>query len=109
MPYEESGEMKVSSTSRSISVRLANRPLILGLVSAYAFLEAYRIVFSNLLFFLFSLYLKTLASRSKPDTGVGYTSGNDGWWWLFDTSAMVAFALWSGTTPTSISSEDDDT
>lgn len=52
--------------SGSISVRLANRPLILGRVSAYAFLDAYRMVFSNFRFFLFSLYRKTLASLSLP-------------------------------------------
>nr|GMD27781.1 transmembrane protein [Ipomoea batatas] len=54
------------SDSDSTSVLFAKRPLIRGRVSAYAFLEAYRIVFSNFLFFLFSLYLSTLASRSIP-------------------------------------------
>ncbi|GER52072.1 2-oxoglutarate (2OG) and Fe(II)-dependent oxygenase superfamily protein [Striga asiatica] len=56
------------SDSDSDSVLFANRPLILGRVSAYAFREAYRIVFSNFRFFLFSLYLNTLASRSIPTT-----------------------------------------
>ncbi|PON97993.1 hypothetical protein TorRG33x02_063080 [Trema orientale] len=43
---------------------LTNRPLILSLVSAKAFLKAYRrTVFSNLRFFLFSLNLKTLSCR----------------------------------------------
>ncbi|KAL3844050.1 hypothetical protein ACJIZ3_001453 [Penstemon smallii] len=86
--------------STSSSVRLANLPLILGLVSAYAFLEAYRIVFSNFLFFLFSLYLKTLASLSIPETGVGMVSVLTK---LSDTSAM---APWSGTTPTSMDEDD---
>jgi hypothetical protein len=54
---------------------LANLPLILGLLSAYTFLEAYRMVLSNLRFFRFSLYLKTLASLFLGSNG--FTPHND--------------------------------
>ncbi|GER34407.1 arginine/serine-rich zinc knuckle-containing protein 33, partial [Striga asiatica] len=93
-PYE----IKDSTSSSDL---LANLPLILGRVSAYAFLDAYLMVFSNFLFFLFSLYLKTRASRSRPETGTGTASDFPK---LSDTSPMAP--VWSGTTPTSIDEED---
>ncbi|KAH0907281.1 LOW QUALITY PROTEIN: hypothetical protein HID58_039108 [Brassica napus] len=62
MPYPYISIVLYSWSSTSVSLIFANRPLILGLLSAYAFLEAYLIVFSNFLLFFFSLYLRTLAS-----------------------------------------------
>lgn len=97
----------ICSTSTSTSVLFANRPLILGLVSAYAFLEAYRIVFSNLRVFFFSLYLRTLASLSIGVSCCGIWSGALekrsmvplwGLWWEIETSLIID----SGTTPTSM-------
>ena len=78
MPYPLSAINVVEniwSTSTSTSVLLANLPLIRGLVSAYAFLDAYLIVFSNFLVFFFSLYLRTLASLSIGVSWVGIWIG----------------------------------
>lgn len=107
-PYPVSVIRVVESIcSTSTSVLFANRPLILGLVSAYAFLEAYRIVFSNLRVFFFSLYLRTLASLSIGVSCCGIWSGAlqkrsmvplGGLWWEIETSLNIE----SGTTPTSM-------
>ncbi|URD92209.1 hypothetical protein MUK42_35130 [Musa troglodytarum] len=52
------------TSAASISDRFTNLPLIRGRVSAYAFRDAYLIVFPNRRHFLFSRYRITLAFRS---------------------------------------------
>ncbi|KAE8693532.1 hypothetical protein F3Y22_tig00110809pilonHSYRG00129 [Hibiscus syriacus] len=61
-----------------------------------AFREAYQIVFSNLRFFLFSLYRKTRASRSSPPTWEA---------WLLIPATFGSVMV--GTVPTS--SDEDET
>ncbi|ANM68201.1 hypothetical protein AtNW77_Chr5g0099701 [Arabidopsis thaliana] len=95
-------------SSASISL-FANRPLTRGLISAYAFLEAYLIVFSNFLVFLFSLYLRTLASLSiglSCVTVIIWLAGSGccstvplG---VLGCEAVVTHAVDSGTTPVSM-------